>query len=58
MEKIKYHDIFDQLPYGYFGDIVEVTIGAFTKHLHNDIFEKIFISNVDMLFYYLPLPTW
>ena len=41
MEKIKYHDIFDQIPqYRYRNDIVVWTIGAFTKYLHNEIFDK------------------
>ena len=41
MEKIKYHDIFDQiLWYRYRNNIVVLTIGAFTKYLHNDIFDK------------------
>ena len=41
-EKIKYHDIFDQIPrYRYRNDIIVVlTIGAFTKYLHNAIFDK------------------
>uniref|UniRef100_A0A8C9ZIM8 Density-regulated protein n=1 Tax=Sander lucioperca TaxID=283035 RepID=A0A8C9ZIM8_SANLU len=34
MEKIKYHDIFDQIPrYRYHNDIVMLTVGAFTKYL-------------------------
>ena len=41
MEKIKYHNIFDQIPrYRYRNDIVVLTIGAFTKYLHNEIFDK------------------
>ena len=41
MEKIKYPDIFDQIPrYRYCGDIVGLTIGAFTKYAHNEIFDK------------------
>ena len=41
MEKIKYHDIFDQiLRYRYRIDTVVLTIGAFTKYLHNEIFDK------------------
>ena len=39
MEKIKYHDIFDQIP-RYRNDIVVLTIGAFTKYLHNEIFDE------------------
>ena len=40
MDKIKY-DIFDQIPsYGYCDDIVGLTIGAFKKYLHNEIFHK------------------
>ena len=42
MEKIKYHDILDQIPrYRYCDDIVGLTIGALTKYyLHNEIFDK------------------
>ena len=41
MEKIKYHDILDQIPrYRYHNNIVVLTIGAFTKYLHNEIFDK------------------
>ena len=40
-EKIKYHDIFDQIPrYRYYTDIVVLTIGAFTTYLDNEIFDK------------------
>ena len=38
-EKIKCPDIFDQIP-RYCGDIVGLTIGAFTKYAHNDIFDE------------------
>ena len=41
LDKIKYHDIFYQiLPYRYCDDIVGLTIGAFTKYLHDEIFDK------------------
>ena len=41
MEKIKYHDIFHQIPrYRYRNDIVVLTNGAFTKYLHNEISDK------------------
>ena len=41
MEKIKYHNIFDQIPqYRYRNDSVVLTIGAFTKYLYNDICDK------------------
>ena len=41
MEKIKYHDIFDQIPrYRYRNDSVVLTIGAFTEYLHNEILDK------------------
>ena len=41
LEKIKYHNVFYQiLRYRYCDDIVVLTIGAFTKYLHNEIFDK------------------
>ena len=41
MEKIKSHDIFDQIPrYRYRNDIVVLTVGAFTKYLRNEIFDE------------------
>ena len=41
MEKIKYHDHSDQIAqYQYYDNIVGMTIGAFTKDLHNGIFDK------------------
>ena len=36
MGRIKYQDIFDQ----YFDNIVVMSIGAFTKYLRNEIFDK------------------
>lgn len=34
MDKIKYHNIFDPIPrYGYYDDIVEMTIGDFIRYL-------------------------
>lgn len=36
MEKLKYHNIFDTIPwYQYCNEIVGLTVGAFTKYLHN-----------------------
>ena len=41
MDKIKYHDILDQIPqYQYYNNIVEMTVDAFTKSLHDEIFDK------------------
>lgn len=41
MEKINYHNIFDQISqYQYYDDTVGLTIGIFTKHLHTEIFDK------------------
>lgn len=40
MDKIKY-DILDQIPrYRYCDNIEGMNIGAFTKNLHNEIFDK------------------
>ena len=42
MEKIKYHNIVDQIPrYRYRNDIIVVlTIRAFTKYLHNESLDE------------------
>ena len=41
MDKIKYHDILDQIPhYRYYNKIVEMIVGAFTKYLHYESFDK------------------
>lgn len=41
VDKIKYHNIFDRkLRYRYCNKIVEMTVGAATKYLHNEIFHK------------------
>ena len=43
MDKIKYHDILDEIPrYRYYNNIVEMTVNAFTfhTHLHYETFDK------------------
>ena len=41
MEKNQYHKILDQIPqYRYCDDTVGLTIGAFTKYFHKEIFDK------------------
>lgn len=48
-EKIKYCNIFDQIPqYWYCGTVVQMIVGALTKSKHNRTFWLIIINNVDI----------
>ena len=50
MDKIKYQDMFNQIPrYRYCNDNVEMTLDAFTKYLHNEMFDKKIIGNVGVM---------
>ena len=41
MNKIKYHDISDQIPrYQYWNNIVEMAVDAFIKYLCYEVFDK------------------